>query len=55
MTREEAIELLAEYFEIEPDENGEHDLNSYDWTSGCSMGGGVWLNLANVIEALFGY
>ena len=53
MDREEIIERLAEYFGIEPDENGEYDLNDYDWQAGASMGyGGMWLNLANVVEAL---
>lgn len=53
MDRKEIIERLAEYFGIDPDENGEYDLDSYDWQAGCSMGyGGIWLTLANVVEAL---
>lgn len=53
MDREEMIERLAEYFGIEPDEEtGEYDLNDYEWQAGCSFGGGVWLNLANIIECL---
>lgn len=52
MDREVIIDKLAFYFELEPEENGEFDLDSYDWQAGCSMGGGLWLNLANVVEAL---
>ena len=54
MDRDEIIEKLAYYFGLEPDdETGEYDLDSYDWQAGCSMGrGGMWLNLANVVDAL---
>ena len=53
MDREEIIEKLASYFGLEPGEDGEYDLDSYDWQAGCSMGyGGLWLNLANVVDAL---
>ena len=53
MDREELIEKLAFYFGLEPDEEtGEYELDSYDWQAGCSMGGGIWLNLANVVDAL---
>ena len=53
MDREEIIERLAEYFEIEPDDNGEYNLNSYDWQAGAYTGhGDIWLNLANVVDAL---
>ena len=53
MKKEKVIEALAQYFEIEPDEDtGVYDLTGYDWTSGCGFGGGVWLSLANIIDAL---
>ena len=51
MDREEIIEKLAEYFGIEPDENGDYDLDGYDWQSGCSFKG-RWLNLATIVECL---
>ena len=51
MERTEIIEKLAEYFGIEPDENGEYDLDSYDWQSGCSFKG-TWLSLANIVDCL---
>jgi len=52
MEREEIINKLAEYFDIEPNENGEYDLSDYEWTAGCRMDGYTWLSLANVVEAL---
>ena len=53
MDREEIIEKLAFYFGLDTNEDGEYDLDSYDWQAGCSMGhGGLWLNLANVVDAL---
>lgn len=52
MDRDEIIYKLAEYFDIEPNENGEYDLSDYEWTAGCRFAGCAWLNLANVVEAL---
>ncbi len=52
MDRDEIIYKLAEYFDIEPNENGEYDLSDYEWTAGCRFAGCTWLNLANVVEAL---
>lgn len=53
MEKEKVVSALAKYFEIEPEEEtGNYDLSGYDWTSGCGFGGGIWLSLANVIEAL---
>ena len=53
MNKDKVILALAEYFDIEPDdETGDYDLDSYDWSSGCSFGGGIWLSLANVVQAL---
>lgn len=51
MTREELIEALAEYFGIEPDDNGEYNLNSYDWESGCYFNH-QWFSLKEVVRAL---
>ena len=54
MDREEIINALAEYFGIEPSEDGEYDLTDYDWTAGCrfAYGSDRWLSLANVVKAL---
>ena len=54
MNREEIINALGEYFEIERNEDGGYDLTDYDWTAGCRFkyGGDKWLSLANVVEAL---
>lgn len=50
MTKEELIEALADYFEVEIPDNIYRD---YDWNSGCAMGDGrQWLTLANVVEAI---
>lgn len=41
---------IAEFFDIEPDEDGLFDLKSYDWVSGCSLGNGSdWLTLNKVV------
>lgn len=62
MTRAEMIEALATYFKIEPNENGEYDLNSYDWQCGGNIqtfhngeAEYTWMSLANVVEALEDY
>lgn len=53
MERQKITEMLAEWFGIEADENGEYDINDYDWREGCSMGyRGQWLNLAEVVECI---
>ena len=52
MTRQEMIEKLAEYFDIEPNEDGEYDLDDYEWTAGCRFNGSTWLNLKNIINCL---
>lgn len=51
MDRDEIIEILADYYEIEPNEEGEFDLNEYDWQAGCSFNG-KWLNLATIVRLL---
>lgn len=51
MERDEIIEALADYFGIEPNEEGEYDLDDYDWQSGCSFNG-RWMNLATIVEIL---
>ena len=38
---------------IEPDENGEHDINDYDWQAGCYIGSdGRFLSLAEVVKCI---
>lgn len=51
MDIENVIKALAEWYRIDPDENGEYNLNDYDWQSGCSKNG-RWLCLAEVVECL---
>lgn len=51
MTREEIMEYVAEYFGIEPNEDGEHDIRDYDWQSGCYING-KWFCLAKVVEMI---
>ena len=50
MTKEELIEALAVYFQID------EDIDGYDWNSGCTICGNDgeyrWLTLSNVVEAL---
>ncbi len=50
MDEDRIIEMVAEHFGIRPDEDGKYDTESYDWQAGCSLGGGKWLNLAEVVE-----
>ena len=47
------IEALAEKFHLHPEENGEFDMDSYDWTSGCSCNG-EWFSLGAVVDVLDG-
>ena len=51
MDRQELMERLADWFGIEPDENGEFNINSYDWQAGC-YSNGSWLSLAEVVKCL---
>lgn len=54
MDREEIIAAVAEYFNIEKDEEGNYDTDSYDWQAGCSIGGSSskWLSLAEVVDCI---
>lgn len=51
MDREEIIERLADYFGIEP-EDGDYDLDGYDWQSGAYLNGREWLSLAVIVDIL---
>lgn len=51
MTRQEIMEVLAGWFEIEPNEDGEFDINDYDWQAGCYHNG-HWLSLAEIVKCI---
>ena len=52
MDRQEIMERVAEWFGIEPDENGEYDIDDYDWQAGCYINGGKFLNLGEVVRCI---
>lgn len=52
MDRQEIMEHVAEWFGIEPDEDGNFDINDYDWQAGCSMMNGKWLNLEEIVKCI---
>lgn len=51
MSRERIIDLVAEWFNVHPDENGEYDLSSYEWQAGCYHGN-KWLSLAEIVDLI---
>ena len=51
MERQKIMEYLAEYFYIEPNEDGEFDINDYDWQAGCYTNG-KWFSLAEVVKCI---
>ena len=52
MTSKEVIEAVAEWYDIDPDdETGEYDLDSYDWTAGCNFDG-HWTCLKDVVGCI---
>ena len=52
MDRQEIMEMLANWFNVEPNEDGEYDINDYDWQAGCYNGNGKWFNLAEIVYCL---
>lgn len=50
--REMVMEALANYFGIEPDEDGTYDINSYDFTSGCYLNRDQWLSLKEIVYCM---
>ncbi len=52
--RNDIIRFVAERFNIEPNEDGDWDINDYDWQAGCNHDG-VWLNLALVVDMIQEY
>ena len=51
MDRQEIMEYVAEYFGIET-EDGEFDINDYDWQAGCYISHDRFLNLAEVVKCI---
>lgn len=51
MTRKEIMEALADWFGIDPNEDGKYDIDSYDWQAGCYKGR-KWFSLAEVVECI---
>lgn len=51
MTRMDIINALAEYYEIEANEDGGYDMDDYEWESGCNFDG-KWLSLATIVKIL---
>lgn len=52
MEMQELIEALANWFDIEPDEEtGEFDLEDYDWQAGCYINE-KWFSLAEVVKCI---
>jgi len=55
MTRNEAIEAVADYYRLDypdMDENGNYIISDdYDWESGC-YSGSRWMSLKNFIRAI---
>lgn len=50
--REEVVQGVAEYYGIEPDEEGKYNLNDYEWQAGCYIRNGHWLSLADVVACI---
>ena len=51
MSRQTIMRIFAEHFGIEPEENGEYNIDDYDWQSGCYMNG-RWFCLAEIVEII---
>ena len=54
MSRQEIMEMLGEWFGIEPNEDGTYNIKDYDWQAGCYMGD-HWFSLAEVVLCLEAY
>ena len=58
MDRQEIMEKVANYFGIKPDEDGEYDISSYEWTAGCYTNGknwcgeASWMSLAEFVRCI---
>lgn len=51
MERQEIMEVLAEYYGIESNENGEYDIEDYDWQAGCYTNG-RWMSLGEIVKII---
>lgn len=53
MERTEIMAHVAEYFGVEPNEDGKYDIDDYDWMAGCYIGScGRFLSLAEVVKCI---
>ena len=52
--RQEIMALIAEWFGVEPDDDGTYDIDDYDWRAGCSTGGfgSTWMCLAEMVKCI---
>ena len=51
MNRQSIMEYVAEWFGIEPNEDGSFDINDYDWQAGCYHGH-KFLNLEEIVKLI---
>ena len=55
MSREEIIQYVANWFGIEPNDDGVYDLDDSDWTTGCrDYVTGKWFCLKEVVKCIDG-
>ena len=52
LSHEEVVEQVAKFYEVEPDSNGEYNTSDYDFTAGCYLHNGLWLNLSSVVDCV---
>ena len=58
MSRQEIMERVARYFGVKPDEDGEYDISSYEWTAGCytnsknEYGETTFMSLAEFVKCI---
>lgn len=51
MDKQKIMEYVAEWFDVEPDEEGKFDIQDYNWQAGCYHNH-VWLNLAEIVSLI---
>lgn len=51
MDREDIMQEIAEYFHIEPNDEGEYDIESYNWQAGCYIDS-TWFSPAEVVYCI---
>ena len=52
MNRQDVVDMVADYYGIETDDNGHANEESYAFQSGCSIGNGTWLTLSSVVDCI---